>query len=75
MKRFLSDPDRGRLKEQLFSAHEDVSQGQSVPIHDPDRSYIDLERHADDVSTEGLNTKLQERNGKLEEAPGRMVGM
>ncbi|KAH6674144.1 putative ribosomal RNA methyltransferase MRM2, mitochondrial [Halenospora varia] len=46
VKRFLSDPDRGRPKlQETF----DISQ----PIVEPVPSYIDLERHLDDDHTDG----------------------
>lgn len=61
VRRFLSDPDRGRPKQQLFS-----TDGEGALI-EPERSYIDLERHADD---QALTTK----KGKGKEDPkGRMV--
>jgi 21S rRNA (uridine2791-2'-O)-methyltransferase len=46
VKRFLSDPARGRPTRQLFDVHDD---GPTMSISEGDRSYIDLERHADDA--------------------------
>jgi 21S rRNA (uridine2791-2'-O)-methyltransferase len=64
VKRFLSDPDRGRPRPQLFSHDAETS----CTIIQQERSYIDLERHADDET--GSPTK---RNGQSDDAQGRMV--
>lgn len=64
VKRFLSDPDRGRPRPQLFSHDGDTSS----TITQQERSYIDLERHADDGA--GSSAK---RSRQSEDAHGRMV--
>jgi 21S rRNA (uridine2791-2'-O)-methyltransferase len=63
VKRFLSDPDRGRPKQQLFSNNEE--EGGAIVTED-DRSYIDLERRADEDVQQGMTTK---RNRKRKEDP------
>jgi 21S rRNA (uridine2791-2'-O)-methyltransferase len=45
VKSFLSDPERGRLRHQLFSHHREDA---TAIIEQDERSYIDSERHADD---------------------------
>lgn len=67
MKRFLSDPDRGRHKPQLFSSDLDDGEVPSAII-EPQPSYIDLERHAD----EGAGSLSKKGKGRPEDV-GRMV--
>lgn len=50
MKRYLSDPDKGRPKPSPFEAL--AEEGPTILV-EPERSYIDLERHADDGLREG----------------------
>jgi 21S rRNA (uridine2791-2'-O)-methyltransferase len=66
VKRFLSDPDRGRPRQQLFFTHEDT--GKTEAHIEEDRSYIDLERHADDPPEGGITSK---KRGKKTEDDGR----
>jgi 21S rRNA (uridine2791-2'-O)-methyltransferase len=69
VKRFLSDPDRGRPKQQVFLTHEDT--GVTEVSIEEDRSYIDLERHADDP-LEGTTTP-NKRGKKPHDEVGKMV--
>ncbi|CZR60486.1 related to mitochondrial rRNA methyltransferase [Phialocephala subalpina] len=69
VRRFLSDPDRGRPKPSLLTQVESE-------VLTNDRSYIDLERHADDegpwtVDREG--GKRLERTRRKDEEEGRCV--
>lgn len=70
VKRFLSDPDRGRPKPSLLSNIDNE-------VLTTDRSYIDLERHADDgegpwtIDREG--GKRLERTRRKDEEEGRCV--
>ncbi|PMD25221.1 23S ribosomal RNA methyltransferase [Hyaloscypha hepaticicola] len=69
VKRFLSDPDRGRPRQQLFFTHEDTGK---TEVHiEEDLSYIDLERHADDPPEGGITSK--KRSKKAEDDGGKMV--
>lgn len=68
VKRFLSDPDRGRPRQQLFFTHEDT--GKTEAHIEEDRSYIDLERHADDPPEGGITSK---KRGKKTEDDGRKI--
>jgi 21S rRNA (uridine2791-2'-O)-methyltransferase len=63
VKRFLSDPDRGRPKQQLFSNNEE--EGGAI-VTEEDRSYIDLERRGDEDVQQGMTNK---RNRKRKEDP------
>ncbi|KUJ15763.1 FtsJ-domain-containing protein [Mollisia scopiformis] len=75
VKRFLSDPDRGRLKPSLISHLEEGGN----EVLTSDRSYIDLERHADEDDVGGVWTmdreggRRLERSRKKDEEEGRMV--
>jgi len=69
VKRFLSDPDRGRPRQQLFFTHEDT--GKTEAHIEEDLSYIDLERHADDPPEGGITSK--KRGKKAEDDGGKMV--
>lgn len=69
VKRFLSDPDRGRPKQEIFFEHEDTGTTEAVIAET--RSYIDLERHADDAPEEDSAPKR--RGKKAQDGPGRMV--
>lgn len=69
VKRFLSDPDRGRPKQQLFFAQEDT--GVAETMIEDGRSYIDLERHADDPPEE--DSAPQRRGKKALDGPAMMV--
>lgn len=69
VKRFLSDPDRGRPKQQLFFTHEDT--GATDAVIEEDRSYIDLERHADDPPEGGSTPKKTGK--KAQDDQGKMV--
>jgi len=75
VKQFLSDPDRGRPKQQLFSSIEDEGNGTTaVSVSEQDMSYIDLERHANDDSTEEPGSNIANKRGrKSKEEEGRMV--
>jgi len=64
VKRFLSDPDRGRPRQQLFSSSDGESPSAAI---EPERSYIYLDRHADD----GIDS-VRKVNGRPEDS-GRMV--
>ncbi|KAH8786171.1 FtsJ-like methyltransferase-domain-containing protein [Hyaloscypha finlandica] len=68
VKRFLSDPGRGRPKQQLFLMHEDT--GVTEAVIEEDRSYIDLERHADDPPEGGSTPK---ERGKKAQDLGKTV--
>lgn len=68
VKRFLSDPGRGRPKQQLFLMHEDT--GVTEAVIEEDRSYIDLERHADDPPEGGSTPK---KRGKKAQDLGKTV--
>lgn len=68
MKRFLSDPDRGRPREQLFSHQEDHPAGFESFV-DQGQSYIELERQADADSEESFSRTSRNHN----EVPGRTV--
>jgi 21S rRNA (uridine2791-2'-O)-methyltransferase len=64
VKRFISDPDRGRPKQQLFSNHE---QEGGATVAGENRSYIDLERHADEDTQQGvMNKKTRKRKEDAE---------
>ncbi|KAE8454022.1 hypothetical protein EG329_007798 [Mollisiaceae sp. DMI_Dod_QoI] len=75
VKRFLSDPDRGRPKPSLLSG---LGDGEHEVLAS-ERSYIDLERHADDETQEGLwkidreGGKRLDRSRKKDEEEGRCV--
>jgi 21S rRNA (uridine2791-2'-O)-methyltransferase len=71
VKRFLSDPDRGRPKQQLFSTHEGTRMTEAMI--DYDLSYIDLERHANDPPETVGGSKLKKRAKKARDDPGKMV--
>lgn len=46
VKRFLSDPDRGRPKQQLHTAFQEPGSNEtSILVPEEEISYIDLERH------------------------------
>jgi 21S rRNA (uridine2791-2'-O)-methyltransferase len=69
VKRFLSDPDRGRPRQQLFATHDDTEVTEAVI--EEDRSYIDLERHADNPPEAGSTPK--KRGKKAQDDQGKMV--
>jgi 21S rRNA (uridine2791-2'-O)-methyltransferase len=71
VKRFLSDPDRGRPKVQLFSTHEDT--GVTGATIEEGRSYIDLERHADDPPEVVGSSAPKKRGKKAQDDPGKTV--
>ena len=66
VKRFLEDPDRGRPRQYLFSAVREES-GLPETIVDPEQSYIDLERHADDPLSLSVVDELGRRGSKAQE--------
>jgi 21S rRNA (uridine2791-2'-O)-methyltransferase len=70
VKRFLSDPDRGRPKVQLFSTREDT--GVTEALIEEDRSYIDLERHAVDLP-EVARSSIPKRGKKAQHDLGKTV--
>jgi 21S rRNA (uridine2791-2'-O)-methyltransferase len=73
VKKFLSDPDRGRPRQQVFSPLEDGgSVGHTGPIIDQNRSYIELERQADEDPEVTVVTRSN-RNKKAQDVPERMV--
>ncbi|KAF4636998.1 hypothetical protein G7Y89_g1094 [Cudoniella acicularis] len=78
VKRFLSDPDRGRPKPQLFAPFDHSESPESVvPIIEPEQSYIDLEKHADDAE-KGIESSAATSAGKKsrrseDRENGRMV--
>ncbi|CZS88068.1 related to mitochondrial rRNA methyltransferase [Rhynchosporium graminicola] len=51
VKRFLSDPTRGRPKEQIFSVYDESKEEEErkTLMSEQDESYIDHERHMDEV--------------------------
>jgi len=69
VKRFLSDPNRGRPKQQLYLSEEDA--GIEDAFVEEDRSYIDLERHADDPPEGTTVTKKKGKKSKDDE--GKIV--
>lgn len=70
VKKFLRDPNRGRPKAQLFS--QDIEEGAEVV--DPEQSYIEMERHADDgvIGGDGAGGGRKGRRAQ-EEAEGKCV--
>ncbi|KAE9378048.1 23S ribosomal RNA methyltransferase [Stipitochalara longipes BDJ] len=69
VKRFLLDPNRGRPKQQLFLTDEDAET--AAVVAEEDRSYIDLERHADDLPEA---TTTPKKKGKTsQDDQGKMV--
>ncbi|KAG9237584.1 ribosomal RNA methyltransferase FtsJ domain-containing protein, partial [Amylocarpus encephaloides] len=69
---FLSDPERGRVKSQLFSPH--ISAMSAAPLVAQSPSYIDLERHDNVLAGDGKGGKGKGRRAE-DEALGRMVDM
>ena len=69
VKRFLLDPNRGRPKQQSFLSDEDVEIIDALV--EEDRSYIDLERHADDSAEE--TTTPEKRGKKSQDDRGKIV--
>ena len=75
VKKFLRDPNRGRLKQQQFSAYS-VSDSDEVDevteVVGVEQSYIDMERHADEevdmeIGVEGVKRSrraMEEQEGK-----------
>jgi 21S rRNA (uridine2791-2'-O)-methyltransferase len=70
VKRFLSDLDRGRPKQQFFSTQDT---GVTEAAIEQDRSYIDLERHADDPPETAVDSGPKKRGKKANDDPGKMV--
>jgi 23S rRNA U2552 (ribose-2'-O)-methylase RlmE/FtsJ len=74
VKRFLSDPDRGRPKQQLFDIHaEHAEQGHATTtiLGEGAQSYMDLERHANDAAISERFTMHRKKDRKNE--PDKMV--
>lgn len=71
VKRFLSDPNRGRPKQQFFLSEEDT--GIQDALVEEERSYIDLERHADDPLEENTGTTAKKTGKKSQDDEGKMV--
>ncbi|TVY81504.1 rRNA methyltransferase [Lachnellula suecica] len=65
VRRFLSDPDRGRPRPQLYSSPDE---GEASAIIEPRPSYIDLERQADDEKS-----VVRKVGGARDRDEGRMV--
>ncbi|KAL2071360.1 hypothetical protein VTL71DRAFT_12595 [Oculimacula yallundae] len=74
VKRFLSDPARGRPKERIFSTYEepndeeDEEEERKTLISEQEESYIDLERHMDEQDAAPLKVVRSTSRG-----PERMV--
>jgi 21S rRNA (uridine2791-2'-O)-methyltransferase len=51
VRRYLSDPDRGRPKQELLSHHHSEDPDSETTSISEQESYIELERHSDDEST------------------------
>jgi len=73
VKRFLSDPDRGRPKQQLVSVFEESNAvGAKTLISEQQESYIDYERHMDQEN--GLTpAPVQEKRKRSHGGTQRMV--
>ncbi len=71
VKRFLSDPRRGRPTQQLFSTHEDT--GVTEAVIEQDLSYIDLERHANDRPETAGGGNAKKRGEKAQGDQGKTV--
>ncbi|TVY58809.1 rRNA methyltransferase 2, mitochondrial, partial [Lachnellula cervina] len=60
VKRFLSDPDRGRARPQLYASLDGESPN---AIIEPEQSYIDLERHASEETSPPADGKRRPEDG------------
>ncbi|TVY40072.1 rRNA methyltransferase 2, mitochondrial [Lachnellula subtilissima] len=62
VKRFLSDPNRGRARPQLYASLDGESPN---AIIEPERSYIDLERHAGEETSPSNGERRPEDGGGM----------
>lgn len=73
VKRFLSDPDRGRPKQQLFSVFQDpIADETKTLVPEEDESYIDYERRAAEEDVEVIE-KPKKKGRRSYDSPERMV--
>ncbi|PBP25050.1 FtsJ-like methyltransferase, partial [Diplocarpon rosae] len=73
VKRFLSDPDRGRPKQQLFSVFQDPTADEpQVLVPEVEESYIDHERHVGEEETEAVE-KPKKNEKKSCDGPDKTV--
>ena len=70
VKKFMRDPNRGRPKPQPFSTYSGSDDG--VDVLDPEQSYIDMERHADEETDMDLGGRRKSRRAQ-EEAEGKCI--